>query len=165
MKVFCRWRNICSVSLHWLDSASDWRTKATAKLQVSWMLHFSPALFVPLPGSSYFVLFIPVQGVTMNDNWNFCVWMYILCVCVCVSARERERERERESMHVHTRDRVEVCFDCVSVLCFVMGYMLHFGETAHKRLHYYYCCPKLGKGMGHSCTCVILLYIVINSYT
>ena len=34
---------------------------------------------------------------------------------------------------------VEACFDCVLVShCFVMGYVLQFGETAHKRVYYYY---------------------------
>ena len=32
----------------------------------------------------------------------------------------------------------EVCFD--SVFSFVMGYVFHFGEIAHKRVHYYCCC-------------------------
>ena len=32
---------------------------------------------------------------------------------------------------------MEVCFDCVLVLCFVMGYVLKFGEIANKRVHYY----------------------------
>ena len=27
----------------------------------------------------------------------------------------------------------EVCFDCILVLCFIMGYGLQFGETAYKR--------------------------------
>ena len=45
----------------------------------------------------------------------------------------------------------EVCFDCVVVLCFVMGYVLQFGETAHKRAHdyyyyYYYYLPALQVG-------------------
>ena len=30
-----------------------------------------------------------------------------------------------------------LCFDCALVLCFVMGYVLQFGEIAHKRVHYY----------------------------
>ena len=29
----------------------------------------------------------------------------------------------------------EVCFDCF-ILCFVMGYVLQFGEIAHKTVHY-----------------------------
>ena len=40
----------------------------------------------------------------------------VLCVCVC---GERERERERE--------------------CFATGNVFQFGETAHKRIRYYYC--------------------------
>ena len=32
----------------------------------------------------------------------------------------------------------EVCFDCAFFLCFVMGYMAQFGETAHKRAQYYF---------------------------
>ena len=31
---------------------------------------------------------------------------------------------------------VEICFDCVLVLCFVIGYAHQFGETARKREHY-----------------------------
>ena len=45
-------------------------------------------------------------------------------------------------MYVRARARAcvlaEVCFDCVLILCFVMGYVLQFGEMAHKRVHYYY---------------------------
>ena len=33
---------------------------------------------------------------------------------------------------------MEVCFDCVLVLCFAMGYVLQFGEMAHKREHHCY---------------------------
>ena len=32
----------------------------------------------------------------------------------------------------------EICFDCVLVLCFVMGYVLQFVKTAHKRHYHYY---------------------------
>ena len=38
------------------------------------------------------------------------------CVCVCVI--------------------MCVCFDCVLILCFVTGHVLHSGETAHKRACY-----------------------------
>ena len=34
--------------------------------------------------------------------------------------------------------RVRVCLDYVLVLCLVMGYVLQFRETAHKRIHYHY---------------------------
>ena len=30
--------------------------------------------------------------------------------------------------------RAEVCVDCALVLCFVMGYVLQFGEVEHKRV-------------------------------
>ena len=54
-----------------------------------------------------------------------------VCVCVCVCVRA--------CMHACVSVCVcvllEVCFDCVLVLCFV----LQFGEIAHKRVHYYYC--------------------------
>ena len=39
-----------------------------------------------------------------------------VCVCVCVLA--------------------EVCLDCF-VLCFEVGYVLQFGETAHKSIYIY----------------------------
>ena len=42
-----------------------------------------------------------------------------MCVCVCAS------------VHIHAHGS---CFDCF-VLCFVMGYVLQSGETAHKRVH------------------------------
>ena len=37
-------------------------------------------------------------------------------------------------MHI----QVKVCFDCVLVLCFVLGFVLQSGEIAHKRVHCYY---------------------------
>ena len=43
-----------------------------------------------------------------------------MCVCVCVSVC------------------VCVCVYFVLILCFVMGYVLRFGEIAHKRAHCYY---------------------------
>ena len=43
-----------------------------------------------------------------------------------------------DSVYVCMRARAlpEVCSD--RVLCFVMGYVLQFGEIAHRRVHYYY---------------------------
>ena len=52
-----------------------------------------------------------------------CVYVHV-CVCVCVCVR--------------ACTCVEVCFDCVLVLCFVMGYVLQFGKIAHRRVHFYY---------------------------
>ena len=34
--------------------------------------------------------------------------------------------------------RVEVCFDCALVFCFMMGYVLQFGEVTRQMLHYYH---------------------------
>ena len=48
------------------------------------------------------------------------------CVCVCVCARAIALSN--------------VYFDSALVLCFVMVYVLQSGETAHRRVHYYYCC-------------------------
>ena len=36
----------------------------------------------------------------------------------------------------HMHAFVEICFNCVLVLCFAIGYAHQFGETAHKREHY-----------------------------
>ena len=44
----------------------------------------------------------------------------------------------------------EVCFYCVLVLCFIMGYVLQFGEIACKRIHYYYFI-KLRIGQSEVC--------------
>ena len=46
-----------------------------------------------------------------------------VCACICVCLRTHVREW--------------VWFDCVLVLCFVIGYVLQFWEKAHKRTH---CC-------------------------
>ena len=51
----------------------------------------------------------------------------------------------RARVCVRARALGEVCFDCVLVLCFVMGYVLQFGEIAHKRVHYYYIILKSRK--------------------
>ena len=48
----------------------------------------------------------------------------IACVCVYVG--------------VCTHIQVKVCFDCVLVLCFVLGFVLQSGEIAHKRVYCYY---------------------------
>ena len=45
-------------------------------------------------------------------------------MCVCARARGRAG--------VCVFPGAEVCFDCVLVLCFVMGYVFQFGETSHK---------------------------------
>ena len=62
----------------------------------------------------------PVWNFVINTWGIFLLWNVIMqecmCVCVCLLA--------------------EVCFDCF-VLCFVMGYVLQFGETSHKRLCYH----------------------------
>ena len=50
-----------------------------------------------------------------------------VCVCVCVCLRSRSRACML----------VQVCVDSVLVLCFVMGYVLQSGETAHTKVHYY----------------------------
>ena len=50
------------------------------------------------------------------------------CVCVCARARVSARMRAL----------AQCCFDCVLVLCFVVGYVLQFGELAHKCVHYHY---------------------------
>ena len=42
-------------------------------------------------------------------------------------------------MRACVRVSVQVYFNCALTLCFVMGYLLQFGETAHRRVHYYYC--------------------------
>ena len=53
-----------------------------------------------------------------------------ICARMCV----------RVGVCVHVCVCAQVCFDCVLVLCFVMGYVLQSEETAHKRVHYdYYC--------------------------
>ena len=51
--------------------------------------------------------------------WGVCVCVRV-CVCACMSARAR------------------VCFDYVSILCFVMGCVFQFRAIAHKRVHSYY---------------------------
>ena len=48
------------------------------------------------------------------------IFKLLLTVCLCVCAL------------------AEVCFDCASFLCFVMGYVPQFGEIAHKRAQYYF---------------------------
>ena len=62
-----------------------------------------------------------------------------MCVCVCVCVRACVRARARLCVSMCARALAKVCFDCVLVLCFVMGYMLQFGEIADKIVHYYYC--------------------------
>ena len=41
-------------------------------------------------------------------------------------------------MGVYASALAEAWFDCVLVLCFVVGYAPQFGGTAHKRVHYHY---------------------------
>ena len=60
------------------------------------------------------------------------------CVCVCAY------------MHAHAFDWV--CFDYVLILCFVMGYVLQFGEITCKRIHYYY---GYYYNKGHFLGCII----------
>ena len=43
-------------------------------------------------------------------------------MCVCVSVR----------------GFAEVCFDCVFVMWFIMGYVFQSGEIVHLRVHYHY---------------------------
>ena len=53
----------------------------------------------------------------------------------------RERERERLcacTCGVCVCTHTQVCFDCVLVPCYVMAYVLQFGETPHKKVHLYY---------------------------
>ena len=52
-----------------------------------------------------------------NHHWNLTSSSYPID-CVCVHAQ------------------AEVCFDCVLVLCLIMGYVLQFGEIAHKLKEY-----------------------------
>ena len=53
-----------------------------------------------------------------------------MCVCVCTHACV--------CICMCERMLIEACFDCVWVLCLVTGYVLHFGEISHKRVHYCY---------------------------
>ena len=66
----------------------------------------------------------PVWNFVINTWGIFLLWNVIMqeCICVCVCACSRK--------FVLTQ---WLCF----VLCFVMGYVLQFGETAHKRLCYH----------------------------
>ena len=52
---------------------------------------------------------------------------YFACVCACVSAYVRACARSRNFVVI------------VSVLCFVMVYVLQFVETTPERVHYYCC--------------------------
>ena len=54
---------------------------------------------------------------------------WLMCVCVCVWERERER--------ASACTLAQISFYYVLVLCLVLGYVLQFGEIAHKRVHYY----------------------------
>ena len=40
--------------------------------------------------------------------------------------------------HTNVRVLMEVCLECVLVLCFVMDYVVQSVEIAYKRAHYYY---------------------------
>ena len=60
------------------------------------------------------------------------------------SLRPRKPEgslgRTAQDGHLDSHTAPELWFVLtVLVLCFVVGYVLHFGEIAHKRVHYYYC--------------------------
>ena len=83
-------------------------------------------------------------------NWCVCVCacMYAcvcvcvcvcLCVCVCVCV----------CVCACWCLLADVSFDCVLVHCFVMGYVLLFGEIAHTRVHY--SCHK--NSHLHCCHC------------
>ena len=58
---------------------------------------------------------------------------------MCVSACTFMRMHTHACMHACAcaHELVQVCVDCVLVLCFVMEYVLQFGETAHTKVHYY----------------------------
>ena len=66
------------------------------------------------------IIIIKIQPISVA------VAIVTVCVCVCV----------RTLMHA----RAHACtagslFWCALVLCFVVGYVLHFGETAHQEIH------------------------------
>ena len=99
------------------------------------------------PASCRWTLMVAWSALTHSPNWwhlgqslslHFLflpprpsLFVTVVCLLECLFLSERERERERASV------RAEVCFDCVLVVCFVMGYALQFGEVTHKRVHYY----------------------------
>ena len=75
------------------------------------------------------------------------------CVCVCVSVCV--------CMHAHVF--AWVCFDCVSILYFVMDYVLPFGEITRKWIHYYY--GYYNKGQFLVCiigVCVPFFFFFLN---
>ena len=51
-----------------------------------------------------------------------------VCVCVCVCVRARAHVCVFARVCVCVCLRAEVCFDCVLVHCFVMGYVLQFKD-------------------------------------
>ena len=61
-----------------------------------------------------------------------------LCVCVCVCVRACVRACVLACVLACVRACV-LCVEFGLVLYFVMGYVLQFGEIAHKRVHYYCC--------------------------
>ena len=56
----------------------------------------------------------------------------------CLSGTVSLAKLGRQTQSHPLSHRAEVCFDCALLLCFVMGYVLQFGEVADKRVHYYY---------------------------
>ena len=64
-----------------------------------------------------------------NHLWNLSsVSCPVVCVCVCACV----------CVHVCVCACARASLFGCSILCFVMGYVLQFGEIAHKRVHYYY---------------------------
>ena len=81
------------------------------------------------------------ENASDTETSPFLVSQVCVCVCVCVCvyvcmhACVSVCVRACVPACVRACVLLEVCFDCVLVLCFV----LQFGEIAHKRVHYHYC--------------------------
>ena len=57
--------------------------------------------------------------------------------------------RLRVCVHAYASALAVIYFDCVLVLCCVMGYLFQLGETAHKSVHNYW---KIYQGCRHACS-------------
>ena len=77
-----------------------------------------------------------------NHLWNLTSSNYPTacgCVCTCLCA----------CVHAYASAHAVIYFDCVLVLCCVMGYLFQLGETAHKSVHNYW---KIYQGCRHGCS-------------
>ena len=85
---------------------------------MKWKLYIINIIFCKHSGEFFPVIFeiSPLHVIVLT--LSFCVCVCVVCVCVCVC--------------VHVLTFVLT----VWVLCFVMGYVLQFGEIAHRRVHY-----------------------------